>query len=222
MHAEAERSISRTQIPTKLQLKPNSVADRPHTSAGRKEARYGEGPLLLRVLLVLSSMSPLFLLWAIRGTDLMPEWTFWTVCSVLFVAPNLFLWTLILRARNKKIQRTIEVGETDDRRQDLISYLFAMLLPFYAVDLSSWRNFAATVVAFLIVVVLFTSLNLHYMNFLVALTGYHCFQVRTPETEHTTSSATSFMVVTKNPRIRRGTSLTGYLISSTLLLEVRE
>lgn len=165
-------------------------------------------------------MSPLFILWAIRGTDLIAERDFRVICIALFTIPNLYLGILIKRAMDRKIQRTIMVGEANDHRQDLISYLFAMLLPFYTVDLSSWSSLAATLAAVFIVFVLFMSLNLHYMNFFVALFGYHCFQVYSPENEHETSSAVSFMVITKRSRLRSGSRLTAYRISPSVLLEV--
>lgn len=223
MYARPQRPVSCAWLPFRRPLSSQSGhGTRGATRWGMRETRYGEGPLLLRLLLVLSSMSPLFVLWAIRGTTLMPEWAFWITCGLLFAAPNAFLLVLILRVANKKIQRTIQVGDSDDRRQDLISYLFAMLLPFYTVDLSTWRNLAATIMAFLIVVVLFTSLNLQYMNFLMAVTGYHCLQVHTPNPDRTLSSEPSFMVITKSPRLRPGSELTGYLISATLLVEVEK
>lgn len=186
---------------------------------GTQETYPREGSLFLRVMLVLSSVSPLFLLWAFRGTPLLPEQLFLAICLVFLIAPNAYLWWIVRRAKITKITRPIEIGEADDRRQDLISYLFAMLLPFYTVDLSTWRNFAATVAAFVIVVVLFTSLNMHYLNFFLALRGYHCFQVRTPESRDTMSSSPSVMLITRRSRLHSGTTLVGYRLSSTVFIE---
>lgn len=238
MHPQAQHSLSRTRFPSGGRSGSPSVAGVAAPSRGMKEARYGEGPLLHRLLLVLSSMSPLFLLWAIRGPEMMPErrfllWSipgtkvmperpFLVICVALIVLPNAWLAVLIARAVRNKIQRTIVVGDTDDHRQDIISYLFAMVLTFYAADLSDGRAVLATVAAFLIVVVLFTSLNFHYMNVVAAVLGYHCIQVHTAENGDTAASAPSFMVVVKKARLRPGSRFTGYIISPTVLLEARE
>lgn len=215
----AQHSTTNAHFASSVQFLPRSLFGHGRARVSTQEAQPGEGSLFLRVMLVLSSVSPLFLLWAIRGTSLLSEPVFWGICLLLLAAPNLYLWWIVRRAKREKITRPIEIGESDDRRQDLISYLFAMLLPFYTVDLSTWRNFAATVAAFIIVVVLFTSLNMHYMNFFIALLGYHCFQVRTPESEYTASSAPSFMLITRRSRLRSGTTLVGYRLSATVLLE---
>lgn len=222
MQTQSQPWIARTRFPARVQSGLSHATGYTVPRRGMKEAQYGEGSLWKRLLLVLSSMSPLFVLWAIRGTEMMPERHFWALCAFLFVAPNAWLFMLITRAKSKKVQRTIVVGEADDRRQDIISYLFAMLLPFYTVDLSDGRNVIATVLAFLIVVILFVSLNLHYMNVLAALLGYHCLQVSTSENGDRMSSAPTFMVVTKKARLRSGSRFTGYIISPTLLLEVQE
>lgn len=214
-----QHSAANAHFASPIQFLPRSFFGHGRARVGTQETHPGEGSLFLRVMLVLSSVSPLFLLWAIRGTSLIPEPLFWGICLLLLAAPNFYLWWIVRRAKREKITRPIEIGESDDRRQDLISYLFAMLLPFYTVDLSTWRNLAATVAAFVIVVVLFTSLNMHYMNFFLALRGYHCFQVRTPESEYTTSSAPSFMLISRRSRLQPGTTLVGYRLSPTVLLE---
>jgi len=77
-----------------------------------------------------------------------------------------------MRGRAKVGRRSIEVESATDRRQDVISYLFAMLLPFYTVDMNSGREFAARIAAFIIVVILFTNLDLHYLNLWIAIFRY--------------------------------------------------
>lgn len=220
MRPQAHPSALNTRFTSPVQLGLRSIIGQKKAQRSMQEARYGEGPRLLRLWLVMSSMSPLFLLWAVRGTDLMPTHVFWAICAAFVIIPNVYLIVLVRRAITKDITREIAVGASDDHRQDLISYLFAMLLPFYSVGLGSWNDFAATALAVAIVVILFLSLNLHYLNFFIALFGYHCFQVHTPETEHADLSAPSFMVITKRPRLRPGSTLIAYRISPSVLLEV--
>lgn len=53
-----------------------------------------EGLSIARLLMVLSSISPLFILWAIRGANVkgLPEWCFLAFCALMIVVPNGFLW----------------------------------------------------------------------------------------------------------------------------------
>lgn len=173
-------------------------------------------------MLVLSSMSPLFILWALRGTSLMPQWAFIVICAALFLLPNLYLALMLWTVKRSKSTRTITVHSADDRRQDVISFLFAMLLPFYAVDMDTWRNFGATIAAFVIVVILFASLNLQYMNLIVAVKGYHCFQVSTPPSQHDHLPPQQFMVISKHSTLPDGRRVTGYLAMNNILVEESE
>jgi hypothetical protein len=132
--------------------------------------------------------------------------------------PNVFLWLLIRTKESRGSTYTIRVGEVDDKRQDIVSYLFAMLLPFYTADLSSLRDFLATVAAFLIVAVLFFTLNLHYMNFIFAVLGYHCIQVHTPAPVNDVGTSASYMVISRARTFTPGKTITGYVISSSVLL----
>jgi len=54
--------------------------------------RHPEGMRLARLLMVLSSISPLFILWGIRGNSLVPDRYFLLFCGVMVIVPNLFLW----------------------------------------------------------------------------------------------------------------------------------
>jgi len=194
----------------------------PGASERMLKAKFGRESYWRRLMLVMSSMSPLFLLWAIRGTCLIDNWSFVGICLALFTVSNVYILFIVLYGKRSGTHRRITVETADDRRHDIISYLFAMMLPFYTVDLDTWRNLAASVAAFLIVVVLFTSLNLHYMNLWVALFGYHSFQVTTPKIEGQNQAIPAYMVITKRSVLRHRTEVTGTLVGVTVLLEGSE
>ena len=63
---------------------------------------HSEGLKAARLLMVLSSISPLFILWAIRGNSLVPDRWFIGFCILMVIVPNAFLW---LRIRTAKIGR---------------------------------------------------------------------------------------------------------------------
>src|SRR6266478_9284938 len=106
-----------------------------------------EGLKAARLLMVLSSISPLFVLWAIRGNKLIPDVYFLSFCALMVILPNAFLWVRINTTRKLRERREIKVGTAEDHREHLLVYLFAMLLPFYPTGLDTWRDFAATLAA---------------------------------------------------------------------------
>jgi len=126
-----------------------------------------EGLSVARLIMVLSSLSPLFILWAIRGSKLIPSTYFVSACMLMVIVPNAFLFLRLWIAKRRYDTREIFIGRAEDHRDHLLVYLFTLLLPFYAISLTDWREFSATLVAICFIVFLFWNLNLHYMNVLL-------------------------------------------------------
>lgn len=114
-----------------------------------------EGLGFARLLMVLSSMTPLFILWGVRGVASIPDQWVILICSLFVVVPNLILWARWHTARIRKDIKMLTVGEADDHREHLLVYLFAMLIPLYDANLESARDTAATIIAFVFIVFLF-------------------------------------------------------------------
>jgi hypothetical protein len=180
---------------------------------------HGEGLKAARLLMVLSSISPLFILWAIRGNNLIPDQYFVGACALLVIAPNVFLWLRIRTARNQNDKRTITVGAADDHRDHILVYLFAMLLPFYSEDISTWRDFGATLAALTFIVFLFSHLNLHYMNLLFALRGLRVFTVYPPADRNPLTAKTRQALITRRVSLASGEQVIAYRLSDTVYLE---
>jgi len=182
-----------------------------------------EGLGFARMLMVLSSASPLFILWAIRGTTgkFISESRFLIVCLILIVVPNAFLVWRVLVARREHDQREIVVGRAEDHRDHLLVYLFAMLLPFYADPLADGRAFAAAITAIAFVVFLFWHLRLHYMNILFAIVGYRVFTIdASAGEENPHGSRSGWVLITKRVNLLPGDKLVGLRVSDTVYLEV--
>jgi len=182
--------------------------------------RRGEGLKAARLLMVLSSISPLFILWGVRGNNLMPDRCFFVFCALMVVVPNGFLWLRLQTARRLQEKREIAIGRAEDHREHLLVYLFAMLLPFYTADLANWRAFGATLAALGFIVLLFWHLNLHYMNVLFALLGYRVFTVFAPEDDNALTGRTGLVLITRRVSIRPGKRLSVYRLSDTVYVEV--
>ncbi|MCD4761127.1 hypothetical protein K8R42_04475 [bacterium] len=181
-----------------------------------------EGMRLARLLMVLSSISPLFILWGIRGNSLVPDRYFLLFCGVMVILPNLFLWLRIRTARKLNEKRELVVGTAEDHREHLLVYLFAMLLPFYAADLGTYRDLAAALAALGFIVFLFWHLNLHYMNLLFAVRGYRVFTVNPPTDDKPLSGKVSQVLITRRTLVLPGERLVVYGLSDTVSMEVEE
>jgi hypothetical protein len=178
-----------------------------------------EGLKAARLLMVLSSISPLFILWAIRGNSLVPDHWFIGFCALMVVVPNVFLWLRIRIARKQADKRELTVGAADDHRDHILVYLFAMLLPFYSEDLGTWRDLGATLAALAFIVFLFWHLNLHYMNLIFAARGLRVFTVYPPADGNPLTGKTRHAVITRRVSLAPGERLVAYRLSDTVYLE---
>lgn len=183
---------------------------------------HGEGLKIARLLMVLSSISPLFILLAIRGNKLIPDLYLLTFCSFMVIVPNVFLWLRIMTAMKLQERRQLVVGTAEDHRDHLLVYLFSMLLPFYATELATWRDLATLMVALGFIVFLFWHLNLHYMNVLFAVFGYRVFTLYPKAETNPFSGRTSHVLITRRVSLAEGARLVAYRLSDTVYFEVNE
>jgi hypothetical protein len=178
-----------------------------------------EGLRIARLFMVLSSVSPLFVVWAIRGNRLIPDRYLVTSCATMVVLPYAFLLARIRTARRLNERRDLEVGAAEDHRDHLLVYLFTMLLPFYPVDLVSTRDLAAVLIALAFVIFLFWHLDLHYMNLLFLLLGYRVFTILPPKDSNAFSGKASYILITRRAWIVEGSRLDVYRLSDTVYFE---
>lgn len=178
-----------------------------------------EGLSVARFMMVLSSISPLFIFWALRGNSLVPDRYFVGACAFMIVIPNLFLYGRIFEARKLREVRALRVARAEDHRDHLLVYLFAMLLPFYAADFASWRDLASILVAVAFIVFIFWHLNLHYMNIVFAAFGYHVFTIYPVQDRNAFSGKMSNVLISKRVVVPEGEEINAYRLSNTVYLE---
>ncbi len=178
-----------------------------------------EGLNVARLLMVMSSFSPLFVLWAIRGNCLIPDMYFIGLCTLMVVLPNGFLGWRILRSRSLRETREIVVGKAEDHRNHILVYLFAMLLPFYEAASDNWRDFFAVLAALSFIIFLFWHLNLHYTNLIFAILRYRVFTVYPPEDDNPLSGKEGQIVITRRTIMLPKDRIFAYRISDAVYLE---
>ena len=184
-----------------------------------KQGPHAEGLKIARLIMVLSSLSPLFILWSIRGTNLIPDMYFITGCLAMAILPTGFLHCRELLAKRQRDVRSLVVGKIEDHRGHVLVYLFAILLPFYRQNVESWRDFSALMAALVFIVFLFWHLNYHYMNIVFALRGYRVLSVLTPEGDSEGSSMKNFALITRRSSVEPNERLVAYRLSNTVYLE---
>jgi hypothetical protein len=179
-----------------------------------------EGLSMARLIMVLSSLSPLFILWAIRGSKLIPSTYFVSACMVMVIVPNTFLFLRLMVAKRRNDTREIFIGRAEDHRDHLLVYLFTLLLPFYTTSLTDWREFSATLVAVCFIVFLFWNLNLHYMNVLFAMLGYRIFTIYPPQDENPYTGDETLVLITRRAMISKDQRVVPYRLSNSVYWEV--
>ena len=183
------------------------------------QSQHQDGLRLARLLMVIGSLSPLFILWAIRGTRDVPDKWWAGFCAFCVVAPNLMLYARWRIAHRRNDHRVILVQSAKDQSEHLLVYLFAMLIPLFGVDLGGLRDTIAVLVAFAFVVFVFWHMNLHYMNVIFALFGYKVFTVDAAAPAGRPASAGTVVVLSKRTAIASQTQLDAIRLSNTVFVE---
>lgn len=184
-------------------------------------AKAGDGLPFVRFILVWSSLSPVFILWAIRGTNAVDPCLFIGACLVLFLAPTLVLWAFWARAVANDTVRDIKVLKAEDPKDHVLTYLFAMLIPLFQSNLDDLRQLAVAVVAFGMIMFLFWHMKLHYMNFVFAVLQYNIFTVKVDAgaTASGPMPPSTWVVISKRGAIPEGEMLTGYRLGGLVLAD---
>lgn len=202
-------------------LEPSEAANLDsRTGLKRRVQMVKEGFGFARFVLVISSLSPLFVLWGIRGTNSVSDYIWGPICAALFILPNLFLYLMVRITRKSNNNITFKITAPRDHREHLLVYLFAMLIPLYDANMGGVRDLAAVSVTFLFVAFLFWHLKLHYMNLVFALKGYHIFTVDVPiATQGDSPKFIAYAVISKRQRLEEGMTLAGLRLGGNVVLD---
>lgn len=180
--------------------------------------QYRQGLSAARLFMVLSAMSPLFALMAVRGSNLIPDRFFVTGCILLIAVPNIVLALRIGTALRLGERDSVSIGSVEDQRRHLFEYMFAVLFPLFGMPIDTWRDFVAMGVALLFIVFVFWRLNLHYMNVVFAVAGYSVYTVRSGSLENRLTDHDMWFVIAKNTPVP-GESILAHRLSSTVYIE---
>lgn len=178
------------------------------------------GYVLARLVLVLSSLSPIFIIWAIQGADLIRDLYFIPICIVLVVLPNAFIAYRIWYVQKNGAPESISIGNTDDHRMHLLFYLFVILIPFYGIHFSSWRSIVAAIAVLTFLVFIFWHINLHYINIGLEVFGYHVYTVDLADGTDRLVEGKHYVLITKRDQFEGATEVNAYFLSDNVYIEI--
>ena len=182
-----------------------------------------EGLAVVRVFLVWSSLSPVFLLWAIRGVEKIADEYWVPICLSLFAVPNILMLVFFVCAKKQKNEKTITIHSSKDQREHMLTYLFAMLIPLFDANLGGYRDLIAVFVALIFVIFLFWHMRLHYMNLFFAIFEYRIFTVEAVsgimQGNDTSERFETYAVLSKRHHLSVSKSLTGWRLGGNVLVD---
>lgn len=191
-------------------------AQEPAAEESRRHHRSGASLPIVRILMIVSSMAPLFVLLAFRGTPLIPDSVLLASCTGLIVGPYVAIAWRVRRAKTSNDRYSLPVERYEDHRDHLLVYLFAILLPFYMANLTTWRDVLALAAAIFFVGFAFWHMNLHHLNVAFAARGYRVYTVYGPTTK--TGEAHARVLITRRSSLATG-RIAALRLSDTVYLE---
>ena len=178
-----------------------------------------EGLPVTRLLMVLSSLAPLFILWAIRGNKIIPDTYFIGICMLMASIPTVVLfWRIHVSAKDRD-RHELTIGATEDNQSNVFLYLFTILLPFYSEELASYRDLTAMIVALAFIVFIFWRFNLYYMNIIFAVLKYQILTVHLPRDGNIHSGKVKPILITHRRFLCTNDRLYAYRLGDTVYLE---
>jgi hypothetical protein len=173
---------------------------------------------IARLLMVVGSLAPLFVLWAIRGASPIPDCYWIGACLTLAIVPNLVLVWRWQTAKRRNDHRVIVIATARDQSEHLLLYLFAMLLPLYTANLANERELLSVAAAFVFIVFLFWHMNLHYMNIVFAIRGYRVYTIEMASPQGS-SKGSVILLSKRDAPPPTGASIDGLRLSDTVFVE---
>ncbi|MCX8514415.1 MAG: hypothetical protein ORN24_02490 [Burkholderiales bacterium] len=135
-----------------------------------------DGVPLVKLMMLLSSMAPLFFLIGIRGINgVVSDKYVWIFIALVIIIPHLILWFRLYRAKKSHDVYTVKVKSARNNKEYLFTYLFTVLLPLYSVSIATQRDLIAIFSAVLFILFVLWNMNLHFINIMFALMGYRVF-----------------------------------------------
>ncbi len=179
-----------------------------------------EGLQFIRLMMVLGSLSPLFILWAIAGMKDIPDNLLVAMCIGLAILPGLLVLRREQVARRDKDIKLINVQTASDDSANVLVYLFTIAVPLFSVNLDSMRAKYAMLGLVVFVIYMYLHLRLFFMNPIYALRGYRVFTIHPPDDHDGIGTREALIVLSRRRTIAGKAKLHTLRLSDTVFLEL--
>ncbi|MCC6351912.1 MAG: hypothetical protein IT202_05315 [Fimbriimonadaceae bacterium] len=181
-----------------------------------------EGLQFIRLMMVLGSLSPLFILWAIAGVKDIPDNYLVATCIAFAILPGLFILLREQIATKEKDFKVIEIHNATDDSANVLVYLFTIAVPLFSVNLESMRSKFAMLGLVVFVIYMYLHLRLFFMNPLYAVRGYRVFTIEPPADGDGIGTRETLIVLSRRRILAGGSKLSTLRLSDTVFLEVEK
>ena len=165
--------------------------------------------VLSRTFLFLSSYLPLFLIFTILAYSKYGRWALLPLGIGVVATLGL---ALFLRWVESTASHPITIVSVQPKDAELLAHLFAYVFPFLRLDLDEGSNALALSVFFLVLMYLNVTSNMIHINPTLRALGYHLYRVTPKDGEALT-------LLTRRPRLHRGTRLKAVMIGDDISME---
>lgn len=165
--------------------------------------------LLVRILLFLSSYSPLLLIFAYRDS-FQSNVARYVLLALAFLSVSVV--GTYVRVAGRLAPHGVDVKAVTSRDGDAMSYIVTYLLPFLDARFSGTKDTVSLAVVLFILGVLYVNSNMIYTNPVLNLIGFHIFDI---EDQNGKRSA----LITRRGYVRTGALLSASSLGDYVLLE---
>ncbi len=162
-----------------------------------------------RIVLFLSSYSPLFVILGLRNSFGNDDVSFAFYAIALGSIMFLFLY---IRTNADVTPDSIKIKSVSSRDADVMSYIVSYLLPFLDISFKDIPNAISLGILIAVIAIIYIKSNMVYVNPILNLAGYHLFEV---ESESGKVSA----LICKQSYVRAGSSVDAVPLGDFALLE---
>lgn len=175
-----------------------------------------EGVPIVKFMMLLSSMTPLFLLIGLRGIDakvISDKWL-WIIIAVIVIVPFIILYARIRAAVKSRNIVTVDITGSSNNKDYLFTYLFTVLLPMYSFTITNCRDAFALLFALIVVLFVLWNMNLHFINIFFAVQGYKVYTLNSVDGAILLSARHNLPANLKDMAVHR--------ISNSVFIEIKD
>jgi hypothetical protein len=162
-----------------------------------------------RLILFLSSYSPLFVIIAMRGWH---DSRRIAIGLAIVAVLSIIVLFVFLRVVQRISPGKVSIASVVSRDGDVMSYIVTYLLPFLAVKLDDPTDVASLGIVFAVIGLLYVNSNMIQTNPVLNIVGYHIFEIE--DGDGKTAS-----LICKRSYVRTGSEIDAISIGDYVLLE---